>query len=123
MDYLTLTGLKATTHIGLLPFEKKIQQTISIDIRIGYSFITCEDNVQNVIDYSTLANQVIGYVESHAFLLIERMANEIALLIENHYALAQTIEVTIHKPQALSGVKDIQVTASRVSAAYAAANS
>ncbi|MCC5791063.1 MAG: dihydroneopterin aldolase [Legionellaceae bacterium] len=108
MDQLSIHGLTLQARIGTHQWEQAIRQKLLVDICIPLDLSACGDQLEKTIDYAAVCSSVISFVEQHAFLLIERVANEIASLLKEKFQL-QAIEVTVHKPHAIAQAKDISV--------------
>lgn len=108
MDTLTIKALNVSTRIGVHTWEQHIHQQLLIDISIDTDFSTCQDDLNNTIDYATLCDTVTQFVESKSFQLIETVAYEVAHLIQQHVQVTQ-ITVGVSKPHAIKNAENIQV--------------
>ena len=72
------------------------------------------DELTATIDYGVLAGRIVGAVESDPVDLIETVAERVAALVLE-YPLANSAEVTVHKPSAPIAVPfgDVSVTITR----------
>ena len=112
MDTLEITGLSVSTKIGVHAWEQRIAQRLLLDITIPNDFSTCQDNLANTVDYATLCQQVTTYVESNQFALIETVADRVAQLIKDQFAVAK-LTVRVSKPHAITNAGNIAVTVAR----------
>lgn len=112
MDALEITGLHVSTTIGVHAWEQRIKQRLAIDITIPIDFSGCQDDLTHTIDYAALCQKVTAYVEENQFALIETVANNVAQLIKEHFAVNQ-LTVRVHKPHAVPNTQDIAVIAHR----------
>jgi len=112
MDKLDILALRMTTNIGVHAWEQRIQQRLSIDIRIEGDFSICNDELSKAIDYDQLCQRVTTFVESNAFNLIETVAEKVALLIKEEFKVAQ-VSVSVSKPDAIKNAGNICVTVNR----------
>ncbi len=113
MDHLHIEMLSVNTHIGVHAWEQKILQRLLIDIAIPMDFSSCDDELSQTLDYEKLCTTVTHHVEKHSFQLIERVANEVALLIKQSFQFSQPVTVTVSKPQAIKNAGNIRVTVIR----------
>ena len=112
MDTLHIKGLKASTRIGVYTWEQHINQQLLIDISIDTDLSSCQEDIQRTIDYAALCETVTHYVESKAFQLIETVANEVALFIQENFKVTQ-LTVGVSKPHAIKNADNIQVIVRR----------
>lgn len=112
MDCLQITALAVATRIGVYAWEQQILQQLFIDISIPADFKTTEDDLAKTIDYEKLCQVVSGYVEAHSFQLIETVANNVALLIKEKFAVNQ-LTISVSKPHAVKNASNIKVTVTR----------
>ncbi len=112
MDTLEITGLKVSTKIGVHAWEQRIEQRLLIDINIPHDCSNCQDELTNTIDYATLCQHVTTYVETNQFALIETVAERVAQLIKEQFAVSQ-LTVRVSKPNAVTNAGNIAVTVVR----------
>ena len=112
MDMLHITALSIKTHIGIHAWEQAILQNLLFDIRIPMDFSTCNDTLENTIDYATLCQRVTTYVESNRFKLIETVAEQVAQRIKDEFKI-KDITLTVSKPQAIKNAANVSVTINR----------
>jgi len=100
LDRITLTGLRAFAHHGVLEFERTDGQTFVIDVTVhlALSDAAAGDDLAQTVHYGVLADQVVAAVERDPVDLIETVAERVA--------------VTVHKPDAPIAVPfaDVSVT-------------
>ena len=113
MDSLIITGLSVASRIGVHDWEQRISQRLLIDIHIPSDFKECKDDLADTIDYSALCQLVTEYIEGRVFKLIETVANELATLIKNKFALDQQVTVSVSKPNAIKTAANVKVTVIR----------
>lgn len=115
-DRMTLTGLRARGHHGVLPEERRDGQEFIVDVtlELDLSVAGASDELAETIDYATLATSVISDIVGPPVQLIEALAERVALtcLADPRVHAA---EVTVHKPSAPIPVQfgDVAVTVRR----------
>jgi len=84
-------------------------------LELDLSVSGANDHLLNTVDYSQVTQLIHDVIVGEPFQLIERLADEIATKVLAKYSLIQSIEVTVHKPQAPVGVNfsDIAVQITR----------
>jgi 7,8-dihydroneopterin aldolase/epimerase/oxygenase len=115
-DRISLTGIAAFGHHGVLDFERQQGQRFVVDVSctLDLSPAARADDLGQTIDYGALAQAVATDVERDPLNLIEALADRIALTCLRYDAI-QCVEVTVHKPQAPMpvDVADVAVTLTR----------
>ena len=117
-DRITLTGIRAFGHHGVLPHERTYGQQFSADItlHLDLSAVGASDRLVDTIDYGHVAAAVSAALGEAPMDTIEALAHRIARV-----GLADPrcteVEVTVHKPMAPVSVllDDISVTIRRSS--------
>ena len=114
MDHIYLSDLKIEANVGVLDWEKKVRQPLHLDITVFADLKQAgeSDDLEQSIDYSELALSMQALADEKHFELIEHFAEvAVARILEN--ALAQEVEIKIHKPYALLNVGRVGVVIRR----------
>jgi len=100
-DRIVLTGLRATGHHGVLEHERVDGQVFVIDVTVHLSLheAAVSDDLDDTVHYGVLAERVVAAVERDPVDLIETVAERVAAVALG-FARAETVEVTVHKPDA-----------------------
>ena len=124
-DRISLIGLSARGHHGVLPFEREEGQLFTVDVILdlgqrGTAVAAVTDSVTDAVDYSRVANGIVSIIEGEPVNLIESLADRIAERVLS-FPRVVAAEVTVHKPQAPLDVafEDVSVTIHRVADAAA----
>ena len=101
MDRITLSGIEAFGHHGVLPHERQYGQRFVVDVVLGLDLSTAgdTDDLRDTVDYGALSADVAAIVGGEPVDLIETVAERIARRCLTD-ARVQTVEVTVHKPAA-----------------------
>ena len=113
-DRIDIHDLLLRAIIGTNDDERTKKQDVLLNIRL-----TCDtsapgrsDNIDDAVNYRTIAKQVIDFVENSQYQLVEKLAEEVARL-----CLADTrveeAEVSVEKPGALRFARSVGVTIRR----------
>lgn len=101
MDRISLTGIQAFGHHGVLPHERRFGQRFVVDLHLDVDLAPAgaSDDLADTVDYGALAAAVVEVVAGEPVDLIETVAARIA---ERALApgLVTAVEVTVHKPAA-----------------------
>jgi dihydroneopterin aldolase len=115
-DHITLTGLRAVGHHGVLAEERRDGQQFILDVRLQLDLASAAsgDDLDRTVHYGELAEEIVAAVEREPVDLIETLAERIAGVVLAHEAV-QVTEVTVHKPEAPIRVPfdDVSVTITR----------
>lgn len=116
LDEITLTGLRANAHHGVLEAERRTGQVFLIDATVYLELAPAAqtDDLDQTIHYGELAEQIVTAVERDPVDLIETVAERVAEVVLAHRR-AQLVKVTVHKPSAPIPVPfdDVSVTITR----------
>ena len=114
MDKIFLHELKIDTVIGIWDWERKIHQTVIIDLEMAADIAraAATDDVADTLNYKSVAKRVQEFVGESSFQLVETLAERIAGIIRDEFGVAW-VKVTVHKPGAIRGSKDVGVMIER----------
>jgi dihydroneopterin aldolase len=114
MDKIFLDELRIETIIGIWEWERKIRQTIIIDLEMSADIAraAATDDVADTLNYKSVAKRLQSFVGESSFQLVETLAERIAAIIRDEFDVAW-VKVTVHKPGAIRGSKDVGVIIER----------
>jgi dihydroneopterin aldolase len=100
-DRLSVLGLEAWGHHGVLEHERRDGQVFKVDLTLGVDTRPAarSDLLRDTVDYGTLSTRVKEAIEHDPVDLIETLAQRIADLCLEDERVAWT-HVTVHKPDA-----------------------
>ena len=116
-DSIFLRELKVETIIGVWDWERKIRQTVSIDLEMGANIRRAAktDSIDDTLNYKAVSKRVQQFVADSEFQLVETMAEKIAEVVLSEFELPW-IQVRVSKPGAIRGAKDVGVQIHRTKA-------
>lgn len=114
MDIIYLHELKVETLIGVYEWEKRVPQTLQLDLEIGLpNSRACQsDDIADALDYADIAAHIQGVLNSRHFSLLEALAEHIAQILLNDFR-APWVRVSVAKLFALSNCKRVGVSIER----------
>jgi dihydroneopterin aldolase len=114
MDKIFLEELKVDTIIGIWDWERKIRQTVVIDLEMSADIAAAAatDSVDDTLNYKSVAKRIQEFVGNSSFQLVETLAERIAGIIRDEFDVAW-VKVRVHKPGAIRGSKDVGVEIER----------
>lgn len=114
MDIIFLHELKIDTVIGIWEWERKIRQTVVIDLEMSADIrkAAASDNVEDTLNYKLVAKRVQQFVGDSSFQLVETLAEKVAGIIRDEFAVAW-VQVSVNKPGAIRGSRNVGVRIER----------
>jgi 7,8-dihydroneopterin aldolase/epimerase/oxygenase len=121
-DRVFLRGLTAECIIGFIDWERRVRQTVVIDLELpvdcGRAALT--DEVADTVDYKKVAKRVLAFIEASEFKLVETLAHRLALLLLEEFAI-EWVRLQVNKPGAIRNSRDVGVVIERTRAHLSAA--
>lgn len=110
MDTVFIRGLKARTIVGIFEWERRLPQSIMLDIEMTTDIRPAaeSDSIDDALDYKRVAKAVVQHVEESRFQLVESLADSIARRILQDFDVA-AVELTLNKHGALSDAADVGI--------------
>ena len=114
MNKIFIHDLRLDTKVGVYEWERKLAQTVRIDLDIGLPssrpFETGE--LADAIDYAAVVTRLRAFGASHDHALLERFAEALAAVVLDEFG-AQSVKLRVAKLGALPGVREIGVAIER----------
>jgi len=113
-DSIFLRGLGVECVIGFIEWERRVKQTVVIDLElpVDCARAALTDEVADTLDYKKVAKRIIAFVEASSFKLVETLAHRTALLILHEFDV-EWVRLTVSKPGAIRGSRDVGVSIER----------
>ena len=114
MDIVYIKELEVETVIGIFDWERKIKQIVSLDLDMqsDIAVAASTDAIDEALDYKAVSKRLIAFIESSEFQLIETMAEKIAAIVIDEFAVPW-LRLRLSKPGAIKGSKDVGVIIER----------
>ena len=83
MDIIYLRDLRIDAVIGIYDWERRMKQTIILDLEMAadISQAANSDNIEDTLNYKSVAKRIIRFVEQSEFELVETLAERITEII------------------------------------------
>ncbi|MDR2172817.1 MAG: dihydroneopterin aldolase [Burkholderiales bacterium] len=109
-DHILIRDLKLETLIGVHAWEKKLPQTVLLDLDIGMVSEKAFESglLKDALDYSQVVKRLRTLAEKHDYPLLERFAEAVAQIVLKEFQ-APWVRVRTRKPALLPGVREIGV--------------
>jgi dihydroneopterin aldolase len=114
MDIVYIRDLRIETIIGIFDWEREVKQIVSLDLQMAHDIqkAAATDDIEHALDYKSVAKRLISFIEASEFLLVERMAEEIARIVLEEFSVPW-LRLRVSKPGALRGSKDVGIIIER----------
>ena len=114
VDKIFLSEIKIETTVGIWEWEKRIKQTVIIDIEMSADIkkAAATDDINDTLNYKAVAKSVRKLVEESQFQLVETMAEKISELILTEHDV-DWVKVKVNKPGAIRGSKGVGIIIER----------
>lgn len=119
MDTIFLRDLEINATIGIFEWEKRIKQKVRIDLEMGTDIAkaAASDAIEDTLDYKSISKRIIQFVEDSRYELIETMIEKVSEILLNEFNIPW-VKVTISKPGAVRGSRDVGITIERGERTY-----
>jgi dihydroneopterin aldolase len=113
-DRVFLRGLTAECIIGFIDWERRVRQTVVVDLEIPVDCARAAltDEVADTVDYKKVAKRVLAFIEASEFKLVETLAHRLAILLLEEFGL-EWVRLQVNKPGAIRNSRDVGVTIER----------
>lgn len=114
MDIVYIRELEIETIIGIYDWEREQRQVVSLDLEMATDIRPAakDDDIHKTLDYKSVAKRLIDFVEGSEFFLVERLAEEIAGIVQNEFDVCW-VKLRLGKPGAVTGSKEVGVIIER----------
>lgn len=114
MDIVYISDLKVDTVIGIFDWERRIRQTVSLDLEMAADIRrgAATDQIDDALDYKAIGKRIIAFIEASEFQLVETLAEKVAELVLTEFNVPW-LKLRLSKPGALRGSRDVGVIIER----------
>ncbi|WP_415893418.1 dihydroneopterin aldolase [Neptuniibacter sp. PT8_73] len=114
MDLVYIRELEVETIIGIYDWEREIRQRINLDLDMGTDIRQAAntEDVDNTLNYKTVSDRLIEFIEQSEFQLVETMAEQIAEIVMTEFGV-KWLCLRLGKPGAVPQAKDVGVIIER----------
>ena len=114
MDIIYISDLRIETVIGIFDWERKIKQTVILDIEMAGDCrkAAVNDDVEDTVNYKGVAKRLIEFVGNSEYQLVETLAERCAEIILEEFRVPW-VKLRLNKQGALRGARDVGVIIER----------
>lgn len=108
MDIVYIRDLRIDTIIGVFDWERRVRQTISIDLEMATDIRRAAetDDIQYALNYKDVSQRLVDLIEGSEFELVETMAETAANLVREEFGVPW-LKMRLSKPGAIRGARDV----------------
>ena len=114
MDIIFLNNLKIDTVIGIFEWERKIKQSVIIDLEMATDIAraAASDSIEDTLDYKAVAKRLIAFVSESEFQLVETLTERVAEIVLTEFNVPW-VKVRLNKQGAVRGARDVGIIIER----------
>lgn len=114
MDTIFLRDLEIDATIGIFEWEKRIKQKVRVDLEMATDIAKAAstDSIDDALDYKAISKRVVQFIEDSRHELIETLIEKVAGILTEEFNIPW-VRVTISKPGAVRGSRDVGITIER----------
>jgi dihydroneopterin aldolase len=119
LDKVFLRDLRVETVIGIWEWERHVTQVVSMDLEMATDVrrAASSDSIEDALNYRDVAKRIIEHIEGAGFRLVETLAETVARIIVVEFGVPW-VRVSVAKPGAIEGAKDVGVVIERSAESY-----
>jgi dihydroneopterin aldolase len=114
MDKVIIEGLQVDAFVGIYDWEHEQSQPLVIDLTMAWDNrpAAASEQINDALDYDRVSQAVTQLITVQPWQLIETVAERIAALVLNDFAVTQVL-VKVAKPQAVPAARQVAVVIER----------
>jgi len=114
MDIIYLRDLRIDTVIGIYDWERRMKQTVILDIEMGTDIRAAanSDAIEDTLNYKDVAKRIMTFVGDSEFELVEKKKKKVTSIILTEFNTTW-VKLTLNKKGAVRGVRDVGVIIER----------
>jgi 7,8-dihydroneopterin aldolase/epimerase/oxygenase len=114
MDIVYIRDLKVDTVIGIFDWERRIRQTVSLDLEMAADIrkAALSDHIDDALDYKAVGKRLISFIQTSEFQLVETLSEKVAEIVLSEFNV-RWLKLRLSKPGALRGAKDVGIIIER----------
>ena len=113
-DIVFLHDLKIETVIGIYDWERKIKQTVVIDLDMAADVkkAAVSDHIDDAVNYKAVAKRIIEFVGESNFQLVETLTEKVAEIVLLEFGVSW-VRVKVNKAGAVRYAGDVGIIIER----------
>ena len=113
-DTIILSGLEVKAKVGVFEWEKRIEQTLKIDLEMAADAATAaaSDLLEDTLDYKAVARRAREFIAAGDCALVETLAQRLAETLMGEFGISW-LRLSLQKPGAVRGAKSVGIVVER----------
>ena len=114
-DCIWIEGLTGRTFVGVEDWEQRDRQEVRIRIRLTADLTAAglSDQLEDTVNYRSVAKRTLAIVEGERFNLVEHLADTVANMILAEFPRVVSVQLRVEKPGALRFAESVGVEVER----------
>ena len=114
MDIIYLNDLRVDALIGVWDWERRIRQTLIMDVEIGTDITRAgaSDDLADTVDYQAVCDRITGFTRDSDFHLIEALGQGIVETVMKEFGVPW-MRLSITKQGVLKNVREVGIVIER----------
>lgn len=114
MDIVYIRDFKIETVIGMFQWERRIQQTLRLDLDMAWDIrpAAASDAIVDALDYRAVSERIKAHVEQAHYQLVETLAESIWTILRDEFGV-RWCRLCVGKPFAVRGAQEVGVLIER----------
>ena len=114
MDSVLIEGLEVEAVIGVLDWEREVEQRLVVDLELGWDNRrpAASEDLADALDYAAVSERVHETLVRGRFQLLETAAEAVATDLAQHLGITRRV-ITIRKPGAVPAAGAVGVRIER----------
>lgn len=113
-DKIFLTALRTECIVGIWDWERKVKQTVVIDIEMACDIrkAALSDHIDDTIDYKKVSKRLLSFVGESQYQLVETLTENIARIVITEFDVTW-VRVRLNKQGAIRNSRDVGILIER----------
>ncbi len=114
MDRVLIEGLQVDTIIGIHPWERKLRQSLFVDLALttDFSAAAASESIADAVDYQAVSDHVQAFIIRGEFQLLETLAEHLAADLLTTFPVTG-LRLKVSKPGAVADAQNVAVEVQR----------
>lgn len=111
MDCVFIEGLEVEAIIGVLDWERSVEQRLVVDLELAWDNRrpAVSGALEDALDYAAVSEATRNCLKEGCFLLLETAAEELAEVLGKRFGVSYR-RIVLRKPGAVPGTQSVGVT-------------
>jgi len=107
-ERIFITELKVETVIGVFAWERRVRQTLLIDLEMATNISAAarHDDLDQALDYKQISKRLRQHIQASRCRLLETLAEQLVEILREEFGVTW-LRLRLSKPGALRGARDV----------------